>query len=79
MMSLDAPSASKTSGSPDNDRRRQTPLQCRRERRRGTGDQCLEGWTLYQYPGPGFAGIGDNSAEASYNTWVDRHNTLGLG
>ena len=30
-------------------------------------------------PGPGFAGIGDNSAEASYYTWVDQHNTLGLG
>ena len=34
---------------------------------------------MYQYPGPGFAGIGDNSAEASYYTWVDQHNTLGLG
>ena len=44
-----------------------------------TGDQCPEGWSLYQYPGPGFAGIGDNSAEASYYTWVDQHNTLGLG
>jgi hypothetical protein len=44
-----------------------------------TGDQCPEGWTLYQYPGPGFAGIGNNSAEASYYTWVDQHNTLGLG
>jgi hypothetical protein len=44
-----------------------------------TGDQCPEGWTLYQYPGPGFAGIGDNSSEASYYTWVDQHNTLGLG
>ncbi len=44
-----------------------------------TGDQCPEGWTLYKYPGPGFAGIGDNSAEASYYTWVDQHNTLGLG
>ena len=44
-----------------------------------TGDQCPEGWTLYQYPGPGFAGIGDNSAEASYYTWVDQHNTLWLG
>jgi hypothetical protein len=45
---------------------------------KATGDQCPEGWTLYQYPGPGFAGIGDNSAEASYYTWVDQHNTLGL-
>jgi hypothetical protein len=28
---------------------------------------------------PGFEGIGDNSAESSYYTWVDQHNTLGLG
>jgi hypothetical protein len=47
--------------------------------RNATGDQCPEGWTFYQYPGPGFASIGDNSAEASYYTWVDQHNTLGLG
>jgi hypothetical protein len=44
-----------------------------------TGDHCTEGWSFYQYPGPGFAGIGENSAEASYYTWVDQHNTLGLG
>jgi hypothetical protein len=44
-----------------------------------TGDHCPEGWTFYKYPGPGFEGIGDNSAEASYYTWVDQHNTLGLG
>ena len=43
------------------------------------GDQCPEGWTFYKYPGPGFAGIGDNSAEASYYTWVDQHNAVGLG
>jgi hypothetical protein len=43
------------------------------------GDQCPEGWSFYQYPGPGFRGIGPNSAEASYYTWVDQHNTLGLG
>jgi hypothetical protein len=46
---------------------------------KATGDQCPEGWTFYQYPGSGFAGIGDNSAEASYYTWVDQHNTLRLG
>jgi hypothetical protein len=46
---------------------------------KATGDQCPEGWTFYQYPGPGFAGIGKNSAEASYYTWVDQHNVLGLG
>jgi hypothetical protein len=43
------------------------------------GDHCPEGWAFYKYPGPGFADIGDNSAEASYYTWVDQHNTLGLG
>jgi hypothetical protein len=46
---------------------------------KATGDQCPEGWAFYKYPGPGFEGIGDNSAEASYYTWVDQHNTLGLG
>jgi hypothetical protein len=46
---------------------------------KATGDQCAEGWSFYKYPGPGFDGIGDNSAEASYYTWVDQHNTLGLG
>ena len=44
-----------------------------------TGDHCPEGWRFYQYPGPGFKGIGENSAESSYYTWVDQHNTLGLG
>ncbi len=46
---------------------------------KATGDQCPEGWTFYKYPGPGFQGIGDNSAEASYYTWVDQHNSVGLG
>jgi hypothetical protein len=46
---------------------------------KATGDQCPEGWSFYKYPGPGFAGIGDNSAESSYYTWVDQHDTLGLG
>ena len=44
-----------------------------------TGDHCPEGWAFYKYPGPGFAGVGDNSAEASYYTWVDQHNAVGLG
>jgi hypothetical protein len=43
------------------------------------GDHCPEGWSFYQYPGPGFNGIGENSAESSYYTWVDQHNTFGLG
>ncbi len=46
---------------------------------KATGDQCPEGWAFYKYPGPGFQGIGDNSAEASYYTWVDQHNSVGLG
>jgi streptogramin lyase len=46
---------------------------------KATGDHCPEGWAFYKYPGPGFEGIGDNSAEASYYSWVDQHNTLGLG
>jgi hypothetical protein len=44
-----------------------------------TGNHCPEGWTLHKYPGPGFEGVPNSSAEASYYTWVDHHNTLGLG
>jgi hypothetical protein len=45
-----------------------------------TGRQCPEGWTLYPFPGPQFKGLAQSgSAEASYYTWVDRFNTLGLG
>jgi hypothetical protein len=44
-----------------------------------TGDHCPEGWKFHQYPGPGFKGIGENSAESSYYSWVDQHNTFGLG
>lgn len=46
---------------------------------KATGDHCPEGWSFFQYPGPGFQGIGENSAESSYYTWVDQHNTFGLG
>ena len=44
-----------------------------------TGDHCPEGWTFYRYPGPSFEGFENNAVEASYYTWVDQHNTLGLG
>jgi hypothetical protein len=44
-----------------------------------TGDHCPEGWAFYKYPGPGFDGFPNTSAETSYYTWVDQHNTLGLG
>jgi hypothetical protein len=46
---------------------------------KATGDHCPDGWSFHQYPGPGFQGIGENSAESSYYTWVDQHNTFGLG
>ena len=44
-----------------------------------TGDHCAEGFTLHRYPGPGFEGFEQYSAEASYYTWVDQHNAVGLG
>ena len=47
-----------------------------------TGKQCPEGWTLYRLPGPQIetaASTETGSAESSYYTWVDQHNTLGLG
>jgi hypothetical protein len=46
---------------------------------KATGDHCPEGWAFHAYPGPGFEGIGPNSAESSYYSWVDQHNTFGLG
>jgi hypothetical protein len=44
-----------------------------------SGDHCPEGWTFHDLPGPGFANYPDYSVESSYYTWVDQHNTLGLG
>ncbi len=44
-----------------------------------TGDHCPEGWTFHRLPGPGFKQIPEQSVESSYYTWVDQHNTLGLG
>jgi hypothetical protein len=44
-----------------------------------TGNHCPEGWSFYKYPGPGFEGLADNSVESSYYSWVDQHDTLGLG
>jgi hypothetical protein len=45
-----------------------------------TGQHCPEGWTLYAEPLPQLKGVTDpGSAEASYYTWVDWHDTLGLG
>ena len=45
-----------------------------------TGKQCMEGWTLYPFPGPQFKGVeGNGSAEHAYYVWVDLYNTFGLG
>jgi hypothetical protein len=44
-----------------------------------TGTHCPEGWTLHALPGPGFANLPQFSVESSYYTWVDQHDTLGLG
>jgi hypothetical protein len=44
-----------------------------------TGGHCPEGWVFHDLPGPGFAERPDASVESSYYTWVDQHNTLGLG
>jgi hypothetical protein len=44
-----------------------------------TGNHCPEGFTQYKYPGPSFDGFENGTAEASYYTWVDHHNTVGLG
>ena len=46
---------------------------------KATGDHCPEGFALHKYPGPGFEGFESSSAEASYYTWDDHHNTVGLG
>jgi len=45
-----------------------------------TGKHCPEGWTFHQFPGPQFKDLKDpGSAEASYYTWIDWFDTLGLG
>jgi hypothetical protein len=45
-----------------------------------TGQHCPEGWTLFAEPVPQFKGVTEaGSAEASYYTWVDQFDVLGLG
>jgi hypothetical protein len=45
-----------------------------------TGQHCPEGWTLYAEPLPQLKGVSDQgSAGASYYTWVDQFDALGLG
>jgi hypothetical protein len=44
------------------------------------GQHCPEGWTFYAEPLPQLQGVTDGgSAEASYYTWVDQFDALGLG
>jgi hypothetical protein len=45
-----------------------------------SGQHCPEGWTFYTEPVPQMKGApSSGSAEASYYTWVDQFDTLGLG
>ena len=45
-----------------------------------TGQHCPEGWTLFTEPLPQMKGVTDEgSTEASYYTWVDQFDVLGLG
>lgn len=46
---------------------------------KATGQHCPEGWLFHDLPGPSFADLPGFSIESSYYTWVDQHNTLGLG
>ncbi len=46
---------------------------------KATGDHCPEGWSFHRLPGPGFVDVPQMSVESSYYTWVDQHNTSGLG
>ncbi len=49
----------------------------------GLGDQCPEGWTMWETPGPQMKNVSDGPNEGSadflYYVWVDQFNTLGLG
>ena len=47
--------------------------------RRRPATTAPKGSPYHRYPGPGFEGFESSSAEASYYTWVDHHNTVGLG
>lgn len=43
-----------------------------------SGQHCEEGWEIIQTPGPNFKGT-QVSSDWFYHTFVDQHNTLGLG
>jgi len=44
-----------------------------------TGQQCPEGWTFYDSPGPKVKGTQVGTADWHNMTWVDQQNVLGLG
>jgi len=44
-----------------------------------TGQHCPEGWTFYDSPGPKLKNVTEGSADHHYLSWVDLHDTLGLG
>jgi hypothetical protein len=44
------------------------------------GQHCIEGWTLYDLPGPNMKGLTDGgTSDFIYGNWVDQFDTLGLG
>jgi hypothetical protein len=46
-----------------------------------TGQQCPQGWEISTTPGPGFDGVAPTQGNTDYlyQSWVDRHDVLGLG
>jgi hypothetical protein len=45
-----------------------------------TGQQCPEGWSLYESPGPKFKNVKESgSVDSHYYDWVDQFDTFGLG
>jgi hypothetical protein len=60
------------------DRRKcRTPFNPKAER---VGQQCPEGWTLVQAPGPQFKGVADpGTADSYYLNWVDQQDVVGFG
>ena len=43
------------------------------------GQQCPDGWKIYETPGPKFAGGMQGNADYHYLDWVDRADVMGLG
>ncbi|MBW2274969.1 MAG: carboxypeptidase regulatory-like domain-containing protein [Deltaproteobacteria bacterium] len=46
-----------------------------------TGQQCKEGWTVFEIPAPGYEGVDARTTNSSWNylIWVDQHDVFGLG